>query len=433
MTLPANRQEFFSTLENIINTDANASLALMLIDVRNFKRINALYGFELGDQLISDAFTKIKQQLRKKDYAFQIGVDTFAVILPGLAHADLSRLAANKILSAMEYPFKKSDLSIRLFFSIGIVLLDEPHQTSESLFIDAEKALRQAKEQQIPLVVLDKVDQKNQQYLWNIEENLQQALAAHELELFYQPIIDLNTGQPSHAEALMRWNSPTLGYVPPDIFIPAAERIGLIDNLTHWSINTALRQSTEWQPYVTTLPVAVNLSGVIIHDITLNDSIQSALKIWGVLPARLILEVTETALIKNPTQSLSNLLHLRDLGINISIDDFGTGYSSLQYFKMLPVSQIKVDRSFIQNIDSDKADANIVKFIIELAHTFNMSVVAEGVETKNIMTILDALGCDQLQGYHFAKPMPQATFKQWLNEYNPRKFFEDMASNEEKK
>ena len=219
------------------------------------------------------------------------------------------------------------------------------------------------------------------------------------------------------AEALIRWNNKTRGYIRPDLFIPIAEKSGQIHDITSWTINTALRLIKDWPNMETPLTVAINISARVLRDHDLVDYIKSALNIWNADPGRLILEITESALMEDITTSFETLDELREVGLNISIDDFGTGYSSMAYFKNIPASELKIDQSFISYMLENAMDQHIVKTIITMAQGFNLKVVAEGIENLRTFNALKELGCDVAQGYYLARPMPQKEFIQWLNNY----------------
>jgi EAL domain-containing protein (putative c-di-GMP-specific phosphodiesterase class I) len=254
-----------------------------------------------------------------------------------------------------------------------------------------------------------------------MESELGRALDQTELELYYQPKIDLKTGNPCGAEALMRWNHPTRGLVLPDVFIPVADRTGNLEPMTWYAINTALRQQSEWPELWGELSVAVNLSVNVLKSKQLSITIRDAEKIWGSESHRLILEITEDALISDPDKGFSILRQLQSEGIRIAIDDFGTGYSSMSHFRDMPADELKIDKSFVLNMLDDERDRQIVRTAIDLGHTFGFAVVAEGVENEAIRNELIDMKCDIAQGYLYARPMPQQEFIEWLNQYQPGK------------
>ena len=219
------------------------------------------------------------------------------------------------------------------------------------------------------------------------------------------------------AEALIRWENKERGFIRPDIFIPIAEQSGQIQDITWWSLNTALRHAMEWPKPWKPLKVAVNISAKILKDLAFVDSVRSALSVWGVSPEQLILEITESALMEDTSRSFITLEELKAIGVGISIDDFGTGYSSMAYFKNIPANELKIDQSFVFHMLSNAMDQHVVNTIIELAHGFDLKVVAEGIENVETFEALKELNCDVAQGYHVARPMPQKEFIQWLNKF----------------
>jgi len=249
---------------------------------------------------------------------------------------------------------------------------------------------------------------------WDIEGALECALENHQLSLHYQPKISAHTGKPIGAEALMRWNHPTRGLIPPTKFIPVAERIGIMPKLTWWCLNTALRERRNWGEGTDNMSVAVNISALDLTDVGFIDAATNATGIWNTRPDLLCLEVTEGLLMHDISLSAGILNKLHRHGIRISIDDFGTGYSSLAYFKQLPADELKIDRTFITNILKDELDHHIVSTIIQMANKFHLDIVAEGVESQMQQQALTKLGCDIIQGYHVSRPMPQDEFIAWI-------------------
>jgi EAL domain-containing protein (putative c-di-GMP-specific phosphodiesterase class I) len=243
---------------------------------------------------------------------------------------------------------------------------------------------------------------------------LRAAIERDELILHYQPKVSLRTGRCDRVEALVRWQHPLRGLIPPDDFIPLAEQTGLIKPLTQWVIRAALRQCRAWQDSGLDISVGVNLSMRNLHDPDLVDQISHLLEVTGVRPAFLKLEVTESALMTDPQRALGSLARLRAIGVEIAIDDFGTGHASLSYLKQMPVEEIKLDRSFVRDMCTDKNDYTIVRSTIELAHDLGLRVIAEGVEDQETWDLLVKLGCDLAQGYHMSRPLPAAELRTWL-------------------
>jgi EAL domain-containing protein (putative c-di-GMP-specific phosphodiesterase class I) len=250
----------------------------------------------------------------------------------------------------------------------------------------------------------------------NLETDLYDAIHKDQLELYFQPKIDLRTNRTIGVEALVRWNHPKRGFLPPDEFIPMAEQTGLIQPLTRWILEAALRQCAQWHEEGLLINVAVNLSARSLEDTQILEMVSSALTKSGVAPHWLALELTESAVMANPDRAMEMLTKLHYRGVRISVDDFGTGYSSLAYLKKLPVSDIKIDKSFVMDMHKDGSDEVIVHSTIDLAHNMGLSVIAEGVENKTVCDRLLALGCDIAQGYYMCKPLPAKELNRWLRQ-----------------
>lgn len=412
-----NRRTFLKTLSFHLSKNAIAkkSVGLLIIDIRDFKRINRTFGFACGDQIIHDIFQRLNAVSQNEDCIMRIGNDEFAFMLPGLETPAYAGLAVNRLIKEMEKAFKWYDKEFRVDVCIGAAASIGDNLSSQELILKAEYALQNAKDRGLPFFLDGTDDSPQTPYNWELEKDLLSALKQNQLELFYQPKIDLKTGQTKHAEALLRWHSEKHGNIPPDQLVPIIERAGKMIDLTKWVLNTALRQMTEWPQIDAPLGVAVNIPANIVHERSLRDIIVDSLNIWGVQPHLLTLEITESAVIKDQQSSYNNLSHLKEAGVKISIDDFGTGYSSLEYFKNIPADELKIDKSFVFNMFNDSADRNIVQLIIDLAHKFNLSVVAEGIENEETLAILNKLDCDFAQGYFISRPINQQQFIQWLN------------------
>ena len=247
---------------------------------------------------------------------------------------------------------------------------------------------------------------------------MKDAIEHNALSVHYQPIINVESKAIVGLEALARWENPSFGDIPPDIFIKIAENSNLIESLTLYVLNTAIKETLEWTDTPSDIHLSLNLSAVCLNDPDIVPLINRALNIWGLKPDKLMLEVTESATMGNPENSLQTLKNLRRLNIRTSIDDFGTGYSSFAYLKRLPVSELKIDKSFVVNMSDNDEDELIVRSVINLAHNFNLLVTAEGVENEETINQLHNLGCDNVQGDYLAKPMPRAILKKWLQDYN---------------
>ena len=425
MTNTSRRQflEKLGELAELISTPSMELYAgLLLIDIKGFRHINSAFGLEKGDYILRETSQCLSEIFSDNVDVFRIGNDEFAVILSQLLNSNLINIAADKAAKSLTDHYQKKMDGLRLSVNIGTACVFFGDNTRDILST-AEQSLDAAKRSGRNYLVQDFSEQQEKSNNYHLMSEIHHALSNNELELYYQPKIDLVTGKPSHVEALSRWVSPSSGPVPPDIFIPIIEQIGRMEDLTKWALNTALRQLSEWPEHWGDLSVAVNICPSLVSSSDLLNFVSNAVSIWNVSPDRLTLEVTESAIINDKESGFKNLSSLKELGVKISIDDFGTGYSSFAYFKSIPADELKIDRSFICNLDKCSEDQHISQVIIDLANKFNLSVVAEGVETKEILYHLIDYKCDFAQGYYFSRPLPQKEFIEWLNSYDKNKYF----------
>jgi predicted signal transduction protein with EAL and GGDEF domain len=353
--------------------------------------------------------------LRASDTVARLGADEFAVLVPG-ADPRGAAVVAGKMLQALEAPFELAGQQVEATASIGIVLCPEHGDDLETLLRRAEGAMYAAKQNHSGYATYSfEQDQHTPGRLALVGE-LRRAIEHDQLVLYYQPKVAHNPSRVTSVEALVRWQHPEHGIIPPDQFIALAEQTGLIQALSQWVLNAALRQCQEWRAAGLHLPVAVNLSMRNLHDSQLPNTIGSLLETWGVTPAWLTVELTESAVMADPGRAMEILSKLRHMGVRIAIDDFGTGYSSLGYLKRLPVQQIKIDKSFVMAMAADENDFAIVRSTIDLGHNLGLTVVAEGVENETTWELLTRLGCDGAQGYYFSRPLPESDLRRRLEE-----------------
>ncbi|MNQ68330.1 Phytochrome-like protein cph2 [compost metagenome] len=392
------------------------SLAVMFLDIDHFKRINDSLGHDAGDELLKVVAERVRSVLRREDVIARLGGDEFCVLasLGSLAEA---RALSRRIMQRMKEPITLAGRNVTMTTSIGISLYPDDGETCKELLKHADLALYQAKSSGRNNLHFFSRHLKNKAtFELQLEEELHQALAKDQgLVLNYQPILDLNSGQVTKLEALVRWQHPQLGLLAPDRFIGVAEANGFIAELDAWVLRRACRDlaSLAAQGFHD-LRVAVNCSALNLSHDELADEVLRALQDSGIRPQRLELEVTENALMSNVNQALRLLERIRGLGVSISIDDFGTGYSSLAYLKRLPLDTLKIDRSFVMDIPGSHADMEIVQAIIGMAHTLHLQVVAEGVETREQLDFLRSHSCDFIQGYLLSKPQPLAAIAEFL-------------------
>jgi diguanylate cyclase (GGDEF)-like protein len=388
--------------------------ALLLLDLDRFKEVNDTLGHHYGDQLLIQVGQRLQTALRAVDTVARLGGDEFAVLLPKIATAEGAVAVASKLQAALEEPFLLEGLTVDVEASIGVALYPDHGNDAEELLQHADIAMYAAKETHAGFVLFDPtLDQHSPRKLALLGE-LRRAIEHHQLVLHYQPKIHAHTRQVLGVEALVRWQHPTHGLVPPAEFIPLAERTGLITPLTHYVLDAALRQCRRWQQAGHELSVAVNVSARRLLDLAFPDEVAGLLAHWEVPARLLVVEITESTIMADPQHALEVLSRLHNMGVQLSIDDFGTGYSSMAYLKNLPVHELKVDRSFVAQMTSNASDAVIVRSTVDLGRNLGLRVVAEGVEDQTTWQELDALGCDAIQGYYISRPVPADDLISWL-------------------
>ena len=393
-----------------------SSMAVMFIDLDHFKKINDTHGHQIGDQLLVEVAHRLREMVRDADTIARQGGDEFIVVLGGNATPDTISMVAKRILVLLSQPYLLGKLILHTGASIGVSMFPVDSNDANTLLLHADTAMYAAKGQ----------GRGNFQFFSEamntairerllLESRLWLALEQQEFELYLQPQIDLATTRLIGAEALLRWHHPELGMVPPDRFIPIAEESGLMLPLGEWVLARGIEILADWQRRgLPPLRLALNLSARQCHDGKLLPCIDRLLAEHGIGTELLELEITESAAMHDPEQTRDLLRQLRARGINVAIDDFGTGYSSLSYLKLFAIDRIKIDRSFVKDIETDPNDAVIVNTTIALAHSLGLEVIAEGVETFAQSTFLREHGCDEAQGYLFSKPLPLAQFEQFV-------------------
>ncbi len=383
-------------------------LAVLVMDLDHFKEINDTLGHCNGDLLLKQVASRLKAALRAPDTVARLGGDEFAVLLPKIHHADGAELSARKLLRALEPPCVVGGLHLEVHASIGIAVCPEHGADPDTLMQRAEVAMYAAKRNHSGFArYAAGHDQYSPRRLVLMGE-LRQAIEHGHLCLHYQPKVEMARGELTEVEALVRWRHPQHGLMPPDEFIPLAERTGLIQALTHWVLDEALRQSAEWGRAGRDIGVCVNLSPRVLLDPQIPDTFAGLLAAHRIAPSRLVLEITEGAIMADRDRALEILTRLHGFGVRLSIDDFGTGYSSLAYLKRLPVEELKIDQSFVMAMLEDANDAVIVRATIELAHNLGLRVVAEGVRSRALWERLRELGCDAAQGEYVGDPLEAA-------------------------
>ena len=416
-----NRRGFLERLHQLVAVAAEKGeqLALVIADIDRFAQINGSGGYAFGDQVLCHTARQMQTVARAQDQVARIGDNRFALIVTRVFNAGHAELAVQKLFRLLEMPFESGNIRIRPAVSAGIALFPMHAAQAEGLLGQAELALITARAEGRPYQFAPDAQRIGSiSEMWDIEFELAGAVDRGEMSIHFHPQIRISDRRLVGAEALMRWTSPVRGRIPPDVFIPIAERTGQIRKLTLWAMNTVLRQASQWRHDWGPLDVAVNVPGELAARDDLSAQVDNALQLWGTDAVRLVLEITERSLMDRELV-IDRLARIRERGVRISIDDFGTGYSCLAYFKELPVDELKIDKSFVASMLIDAASADITSLIIDLAHRFDLSVVGEGVEDEMTLARLGAAGCDVAQGYLFAKPMPASDFERWLQEYDP--------------
>ena len=418
-----NRLLFTSDLTQAI---ANAKrqqqrLALFFIDLDHFKNINDSLGHHYGDLLLKEIAARLKLRVKNTDAICRQGGDEFILLLQNINSPDDVAHIAERLITVLSAPVQLNTHEITISASIGIALYPEDGSNGETLVKNADAAMYHAKQSgrdQYRFFVKALNDTVHERLM--IENGLRKALERNEFELYYQPQINLATGNMIGVEALIRWHHPEFGLVSPARFIPIAEDSGLIVPIGDWVLAEACRQAAAWHQSGLPLMMAVNMSAVQFRRGNVENSINDALNASGLNPAFLELELTESILIQNTEKVLATVQRLKTLGVKLSIDDFGTGYSSLSYLKRFNVDKLKIDQSFVRNMVNDPSDAAIVHAIIQMATSLNLKTIAEGVEDQSMLAPLRLHLCDEAQGYHFAHPMPANELTQYALRNLPR-------------
>jgi len=389
-------------------------LVLLIMDMDRFKEVNDTLGHHIGDLLLQQVALRLAATLRQSDTVARLGGDEFAVLPAGGTDLTGGSQAAKKILQALEQPFLIDGRNVDVRASIGIALYPEHGDEAATLMRHADVAMYVAKRTKRGYAVYAPQQDEHTVARLALIGELRHAIGHDELVLHYQPTVALASGKTSGVEALVRWRHPKRGLMPPDQFIPAAEETELVQPLARWVLNQGLRQLRSWVDGGIEIKLAVNLSAWNLHDPEFPDMTADLLQTWGIEPAWLKLEITESSIMAH--SAIETVRRLSALGVGLSIDDFGTGYSSLTYLKRLPVNEIKIDKSFIIGMMEDSASVSIVRPIIELGHNMGLQVVAEGVENRETWDRLVAFGCDLAQGYYLCPPMPASDLTHWLRE-----------------
>jgi diguanylate cyclase (GGDEF)-like protein/PAS domain S-box-containing protein len=420
LTQLPNRQKFNDRLKDAIASSDNVSKisALLMIDLDNFKTLNDTLGHDIGDLLLQDVAERLTSSVREGDLVARLGGDEFVVLLEGLSDditeaTELAKIVGDKVLKLLNKPYRLAMHQYQSSSSIGVTLFKGNQLTISELFKQADISMYAAKKSGRNLLrFFDPVMQESFNSRAALEIELRKAIEDHQFNLYYQ-IQVVEGGRAFGAEALIRWPHPERGMISPLDFIPLAEETGLILSIGEWVLETACAQLAKWKNNSKTrdLILSVNVSATQFCQADFVESVQRILKKYDISPYHLKLELTETVLLENIQSVINSMSTLESSGILFSLDDFGTGYSSLQYLKTLPFDQLKIDQSFVRDIDTNSNDRSIVRTIIAMAESLGFDVIAEGVETEDQKKLLIESGCNHFQGYLFGRPVPIEQFE----------------------
>jgi diguanylate cyclase len=390
-------------------TASSARLGLLYLSVDGMHVIDSTLGFDFGDRLLAAIGERLLRALKSSDVVGEVGRGQFVCLLVDIASAAHAMLAANKIFTVLSAAISVDGRTLHLSPCVGIAHSEGRHDP-DALLRRAAAAARHARlygepysEQQIaddPLALMQ----------FDLQGDLKKAIESNDLFMCYQPQVDLRSGRVFGAEALLRWKHPVRGLIPPDKLVQVAERTGLITSLTSWVFNTALRQCAEYRAQGLDLGVSINFSAANLRDAELVELVEQAIVLWGVPPGRVVVELTETAVMDDQPSSLNALMRIKNLGVSLSMDDFGTGYSSMGRLRDLPLDELKIDMSFVRTMLARPANERIVHSMISIGKNLGLKVLAEGVEDAATRDRLHAMECDFMQGYLISKPLPLTEF-----------------------
>ncbi|QPK63865.1 EAL domain-containing protein [Methylomonas sp. LL1] len=411
-----NRALFYDRVEQAILSanSQNKLLSILLVEFANFKEVYDTLGRNSSDQILKQMATRLQSVVLGADSVARIDGNIFSLLMPATDNENAAIVLAKNVQAALDPPFKAEHLNLAIHSNIGIVNFPEHGEDVDTLVQKAGVALfMAAKSHEGYVVYTPSFDDHSPRRLTLMSE-LRQAIDKEHLHIYYQPKVSIKTGRLYGAEALVRWQHPRHGFIAPDEFIPMAERTRTIKHLTRWALHKTFKQCAEWHRQGLDMTVSVNLSARDLHDPELPDIVAGVAASTGVKPAWMMLEITESSIMTDPERSLDIILRLHEMGYKLSIDDFGTGYSSLAYLKKMPLTELKIDKSFVCDVLHSENDAVIVKATINLAHNLGLQVTAEGVESQQVMELLEGYECDVAQGYLLSRPIPLDQFNQWM-------------------
>ncbi|MES2604178.1 MAG: EAL domain-containing protein [Pseudomonadota bacterium] len=393
---------------------------VVMLDISRFKQVNDTLGHHIGDVLLKETANRLLRRQRKCDTVARMGGDDFLLLLENTDIETSLHLVKTEVLPLLTSPHQLENVEINVKFNCGFVEYPTHGESATSLLRRCEIALYEAKALHTGIAIYEQGRDESHRRELAIVSDIDKAMQDNQLRLYFQPQLKIATGEITQAEALVRWVHPTFGFLPPDEFISILEQTGNINKLTQWVLNETARQCSIWLERGIDLTIAVNLSALDLMEPALLEQINHVVQTHNIRPRHLMLEITESAVMQDPKAASSILRQLQQSGYRIAIDDFGTGYSSLAQLKSLPVGELKIDKSFVLHLTPSSQDSVIVKSTIELAHSMNLEVVAEGVETEQGLQMLRTFGCDTAQGYFISKPMAAADFEAWHKQNRER-------------
>ncbi|BBF43191.1 diguanylate cyclase/phosphodiesterase with PAS/PAC sensor(s) [Lachnospiraceae bacterium KM106-2] len=411
-----NRNALTEKLDGVLeDLEPEDSMAIMYIDVDDFKRINDTLGHSYGDELLIDITHRVKQALDEDDYFCRIGGDEFVVLSYNLKDIGLYEAKVKKIQTVFSYPFVLASKEFFVTVSIGICLIPKDGKTTQAILKNVDAAMYKAKElgKNIYCYYNDSINEKLMERI-EMHSELRSAIERDEFVLHYQPQIDLRNGRLFGFEALLRWNHPTRGMLHPDKFIALAEETGVIVQIGRWVLLESCTQLKEWQDKGYQVKMSVNFSARQFMDADVIRMVQDVIHETSIDPTGLEIEVTEAIALRDIDFAVNTIQKIRDMGIQVSLDDFGIGYTSMKFLKLLPVNNLKIDKSFLYSLMEDASDQKIIAAIIGLAQALGLVVVAEGVENEEQVAFLTNAGCDIVQGYWYSKPIPKEEAEDYI-------------------
>ena len=392
------------------------SIGLLLLDLDRFKEINDTLGHQLGDKVLQEVSARLLTCLRKTDFIARLGGDEFALLLSGIT-LNYAEEIAQRVVQLLQAPLEIDNFQLRIGGSIGIALYPLHGNDPNTLIRCADVAMYDSKQRACGYMIYDSSHDPNSISRLALISDFHEALEKNKLELYYQPKIDVQSGRVIGFEALLRWQHPEHGFIPPDELIPLAEKTGMIKELTCWVLKTAMQQCAHWLKNGYEFSIAVNLSVWDLLNPQLADYIRELFEKYAISSQHLLLEITESAMMADPEHAIETLNQLAAMNIKLAVDDFGTGFSSLSYLKKMPIDELKIDKSFVIDMCNNEHDAVLVRSTIDLSHNLGLSVVAEGVEDQEIWDLLEILRCDKLQGYFISRPMAVEQVDEWLDNW----------------